>query len=99
MTEPFKPFLLVTSQEKVLEMMGNGYFLKHFKGDAADYWSLQNNVMEQTPHVVPVDRVFIPNDKIEVEKEVVLTGWFFPCKKKPVVTTYKLKESKDADEA
>jgi len=81
---------IITSAEKVKELMMNGYFLKHFGGDTADYWGLQNDVINLTPHVIPVEEQYIPKEEIEVKKKVVLDHWPFPGKK-PTVTTYKLK--------
>lgn len=95
MNEPFKPFDLVKTPEKVLEMMANGYYLKRFQGENADYWSLQNDIMNQTPHIIPVEKDLIPHDEIELAKEpVILHGWFFPGRK-PIVSTYKVKERKE----
>jgi len=92
MTEPFKPFVLVKTPEKILEMMTNGYFLKLFEGDNAKYWSLQNDVVKQTAHVIPVDDSIVPHDRIVLAKEpITLHGWFFPGKP-PIVSTYKIKE-------
>lgn len=89
--KPFRDFTLVQSSDKVLELMRNGYYLKHFKGDAADYWTIMNDVMDDTPYVVPVDDKFVPHDRIEVAKSVELKGWFFPGNP-PIVTTYRIKE-------
>jgi hypothetical protein len=91
MTETFKPFELVKTPEKVLELMMNGYFLKRFQGENADYWSLMNDVVKQTPHVIPVDTNLIPHDQIVLSKETILKDWVFPGMK-PIVTTYKIKE-------
>lgn len=92
MTEPFKPFDLVKTPEKVLEMMQNGYFLRRFEGENADYWTLLNDVVHQVPHVIPIDEKLVPYDKIVLSKEpVVLNGWFFPGKR-PIVSSYKIKE-------
>jgi len=88
-TAEFK-YDVITSSEKIVEMMLNGYYLKHFAGDGADYWSIQNDVVNQTPYIVPIEEKYIPTDKIEVAKSIVLTHWPFPGKK-PVVTTFKLK--------
>lgn len=83
--------ILVTSTEQVVELMQNGFHLKHFKGEEADYWGLLNDVMNNYPHIVRLEEQHVPHDKLVVLKRITLESWPWPGKR-PVVTTYKLKE-------